>query len=405
MIKFFKYLKFYNFIVSFSFMLARLAYVKLNKFYYSRAYQNLVSLINRFYLKYIFNNEVNNISSVKSKPTFINLYDFNSKFLDTLILTLILAISFISQPASCAPISNFTNKASLTKPVYKLGISETMPIKVVAEWPVTENTAVGEHFTARVIEDVVSTNGEILIPRSSHVKGTVVNLERARMFRRQAKVEIKFTEIIMPDNVSKLKIQADGSLIKDKNFMWKEAGKLVLEVGKGAALGAYAGFRIGGLMGAASDGSPLMIGAGVGASAALISFITAKGQALNIQPGLNMTLSLYHMEDNALKAQAMSERPSLVQAEILDQDDGKLTVKIASELNTKLSLNNLKVIDSLGYTSKVLQDHDFFKDHYVQAHSSRQLELDLPTQHFSKAAQWLVLTNSFNTEEYFRIAI
>ena len=43
---------------------------------------------------------------------------------------------------------------------------------------VNKYTQEGEHFSARVVEDVVLDSGEILIPKQSKVKGTIVKIQK-----------------------------------------------------------------------------------------------------------------------------------------------------------------------------------------------------------------------------------
>ena len=269
---------------------------------------------------------------------------------------------------------------------------------------VNKYTQEGEHFSARVVEDVVLDSGEILIPKQSKVKGTIVKIQKARIFRRAAKIQIEFDEIVFPDHINKVAINADGSLVEEKHKVLKAVGEASRKVLGGAALGAVAGFRFAGILGSSLEGSNIVLGAGAGAGIALVSFIAAKGKELKIDPGLPMTLSLINMEETMTKAQVLNPVDTMVSATIIKNKKDKLKILIENKRDEAISLTNLKVIDSLGYVKPVINNFKYFDNREIPAFSKNEYELELPNKGI-ETKRWLILTDSFERQEFFRIAI
>lgn len=298
----------------------------------------------------------------------------------------------------------FFNPVNLCAEPIKLGVMETTPVYVVAEWPVNKYTQEGEHFVARVVEDVVLDNGEVLIPRQSKVNGVIVNIKQARIFRRSAKILIKFDHIVFPDQINRITINADGSLVKEKHQVLKAVGEVTRKVLGGAAMGAFAGFRFAGILGSSLEGSNIVIGAGAGAGISLVSFIAAKGKELKIEPGLPMTLSLINMEGTLTKEQVLKPVETMVSAKILKNKKNKIKILIENKRSVAISLTNLKVVDSLGYIKPVINTFNYFDKKSIPANSKKEYDLDLPNKGID-TMRWLVLTDSFERQEFFRLAI
>jgi len=295
------------------------------------------------------------------------------------------------------------NNIVLANPI-KLGALETTPVQVVAEWPVDKHTQRGEHFIARVVEDVVLDNGEVLIPKNSKVKGHITNISPEKSFRRAARVDIEFKEIVFPNNINSVKILADGSLVDDEHKILKAVGAGSLRVLGGAALGAILGFRFAGVLGSSLSGSNLAIAAGTGASIALVSFISEKGKELKIEPGLPMTLSLVEMEKRALAEQSMPKFDTKVSVKVIKKNRDSLKLLIENKNEHALSLANLKVIDNLGYVKHAIKTFNYFDEKSIPAKSSQEYLVNLPSKGID-TGRWLVLTDSFDKEEYFRVRI
>ena len=285
---------------------------------------------------------------------------------------------------------------------YKVGISESTPVEIVAEWPIGPDTSVGEHFSARVISDVVSDRGELFIPKNSRVVGVVRELKTAGSFHRGGKVDIDFQKIIFPDNVTTIEIDADGNLIKESHVLdttLEGTGKVML----GAAKGAITGFKFGGIITAgSSEGTNIAIGAAAGAAISLVSFIAQKGREIEIFPGLPMTLALNSMEKQDYTAQElMIKKTQSVIADIERYTGDSVKVKITNKLDKSIPLTNLKIVDGLGYIIKPDLAFKFFDVKAIPANSEKTYSFKF-NPNTKRGKYWLVLTDSFGKQEYFK---
>ncbi len=293
-----------------------------------------------------------------------------------------------------------------TKPVcaetIKVGISESTPIPIIAEWPINEGTQVGEHFSARIVEDISSEAGEVYIPKNSRVIGVVVAVESAKSFNRNGKVDIQFTKIIFPDNVTSIEILADGTMKASSGSKAEQVVDALAKTTGGAILGAIAGLKFGGIIGTgSSSASNLAIGAMTGASLSLISFIAKKGNQVEINPGLPMVLNINQMQKQDYSGQQIVSQDDKVKAVILSYNDKKIEIEIENQLKHSIPLTNLKIVDGLGYTMKPNIPLNYHDTKAIPAKSVSTYEFEFtPTSKNGKF--WLVLTDSFNKQEYFR---
>jgi hypothetical protein len=294
-------------------------------------------------------------------------------------------------------------RAESKKPI-QVGVSENTPVPIIAEWPIGPDTMVGEHFSARIVDDIVSESGEVFIPKGSRVFGTVLSIEPAKSFNRGGKVDINFEKIIFPDNITAINILADGSLEKDPGRNAKFAGQAIGKTTAGALLGALAGFKFGGIVGSGtSTASNIAIGAMTGASLSLISFIAKKGDEVEIFPGLPMILNIMDMQAQSYKAQQLikDEASSEVQAYILKQDANRISVSIENNLRRAIPLSNLKIVDGLGYTVRPNIPFNYHDLKNIPAKTSATYDFEFnPTS--KQGRYWLILTDSFNKQVYFK---
>jgi hypothetical protein len=285
---------------------------------------------------------------------------------------------------------------------YKVGISESTPVEIVAEWPIGPDTSVGEHFSARVIADVVSDRGELFIPKNSRVVGVVRELKQAGSFHRSGKVDIDFQKIIFPDNITTITIDADGNLIKESHIL-DTTLEGTAQVAVGAVKGAITGFQFGGIIAAgSSEGTNIAIGAAAGAAISLVSFIAQKGREVEIFPGLPMTLAINQMEKQDYTAQELSlKKTKSVLADIEKYTGDSIKVKITNKLNKSIPLSNLKIVDGLGYIIKPDIAFKFFDKKAIPAKSEETYSFKF-NPNTKKGKYWLVLTDSFGKQEYFK---
>mgnify|MGYP001180274563 CR=1 FL=1 len=299
-------------------------------------------------------------------------------------------------------LSSILFSPSYAAETYKMGVSESTPVEIVAEWPIGPNTSVGEHFSARVVTNVVSDRGELFIPKNSRVVGVVREIKQAGHFHRGGKVDIEFEKIVFPDNITTITIDADGNLIKESQILdttLKGTGQVLL----GAAKGALLGFRFGGIITTgSSEGTNIAIGAAAGATISLVSFIAQKGKEVEIYPGLPMILTLNQMEKQDYTAQELRlKKTRYVEADIEKYTGHSLTVTIHNKLDHAIPLSNLKIVDGLGYIVKPNTAFEYFDSKSIPAHSQATYDLEF-NQSTPKAKYWLVLTDSFGKQEYFK---
>ncbi len=298
----------------------------------------------------------------------------------------------------------------------KAGIMESTPLQVVAEWSINPDTQEGEHFSARVVDNFIGPEAEVLIPRNSRVVGTIVKVDGAKTFHRDAEVTVRFEKIIFPDNITSIEIQADGSLREsvannrtNTEKVLSTAGAIAqgaIETGVGAFTGATLAYKFGGLIGIGTTGTNIaMIGAGAGASFALVKFIANRGEDLEIVPGTPMTLKMVSMQEQNILEQQMQTAETGVKVDIVKRRGNKLAVTIHNDLDQAIPLTNLKIVDGLGYTVKPEQGFKFFDTKRIPANSEFSYEFRFPSREASKSREWLVLTDSFGTQEYFRVEI
>ncbi len=334
-------------------------------------------------IRHIINKHRTQCSTVNDQQSII----FNSPW--TILILLLLILSLI-QPVHAIP-------------TIKAGVMESTPVPIIAEWPIDENTQIGEHFSARIVEDIVGAGNEILIPRGSRVIGTVVELENAKSFNRDGRVDINFEKIIFPDNVTSYNINADGTLVKDPHHTANLVGDAALKTTGGAIAGAIAGFKFGGILGTGtSTASNLAIGAMSGAGLSLISFVAKKGREVDITPGLPMTLNIISMDDQHYKEQQIINTDSQeVTAYIKNIRNNRIAVEIENNMRHSIPLSNLKIVDGLGYTVKPNLAFNYHDAKAIPAKTNSSYEFEFnPTT--KKARYWLVLTDSFDKQEYFR---
>lgn len=295
---------------------------------------------------------------------------------------------------------------SVNAAVIKAGVMETTPISIVAEWPISSDTQVGEHFSARVIEDLVSSAGEIIIPRNSRVIGLIKDVQNAKTFHRDAKVDIEFEKIVFPDNVQTLFIKADGTLIKDEMKNIKLAGNAIKATTMGAAWGALTGLKFGGVLGlGTSYGSNLAIGAMTGSSIALISFISKSGKDVEIYPGLPMVLNIITLQEQNYKGQHLVKNIDTgVDIKILSYHNDEVMLEITNYTKRAISLSNLKIVDALGYAVHPDLIYDRLNSPYIAPYTAARFKFKFATRK-QDTREWIVITDNFNKQEYCRVEI
>jgi hypothetical protein len=128
----------------------------------------------------------------------------------------------------------------------ELTVTENSVIGIHLDSTVSSDTAkVEDKVTARVSRDVV-VSGRTAIPAGSKLEGNVTLVEHGGKFKDKARLGIRFTTLVLPDNTRQT-IQTDA-LFRDGE---SPTGEATAKVGASAAVGAIIGAAIGGKKGAA----------------------------------------------------------------------------------------------------------------------------------------------------------
>lgn len=145
----------------------------------------------------------------------------------------------------------------------------------------SNTTAPGETFRVRVAEDVME-DGEVAIPAGSEILGEVVEAVSPRRVGGQAKLELRFTDLVLPSGAT---VPIEASFVqKGRN----ETGRDAATIGGGAAAGAILGRVL--KKGDRSKGS--VIGAIIGAAAGAVIASRTPGEEVVIPKGTVMGVRL-----------------------------------------------------------------------------------------------------------------
>lgn len=163
----------------------------------------------------------------------------------------------------------------------------------------SKTTAAGSTFTARIIEPVYSTTGEVVIPEGSTLIGRVDSVKPARKGGHVGEIDVSFTSVKLPNgkvraingsltdlDSKSAKSDAEGTAAGDKTSHRK-----VKFIGGGGLGGAVIGGAVGGGKGA-------LIGGIIGGVGGLIAETQTKGEEATVKSGtefgvfLNQTISL-----------------------------------------------------------------------------------------------------------------
>jgi len=136
----------------------------------------------------------------------------------------------------------------------ELTVAENSVIGIHLDSTISSETArVEDKVTAHVTRDVV-VGGRTAIPAGAKLEGNVTLVQPGGKFKDRARVGIKFTSLVLPDNTHQ-PIQTEA-LFRDGE---SPTGEATAKVGPSVVIGTIVGAMVGGKKGAA-------IGAGAGAA-------------------------------------------------------------------------------------------------------------------------------------------
>jgi hypothetical protein len=144
----------------------------------------------------------------------------------------------------------------------------------------TSSNASGDTFSGRVLEDV-KLNNQVILPVGATLQGQVVRVSEPRRIKGKPMIQLLPQAVVLP-NGQRLAINAvvvdtnkiNGTSVDDEGRI-KGPGHTdrdVMEVAAGTGVGAIVG-------GIAAGGKGSLIGAGVGAGATVIHWLTKRNSA------------------------------------------------------------------------------------------------------------------------------
>ena len=216
----------------------------------------------------------------------------NKKRIHLLITVMVLAISATAVQTAEAQAKKKTVK------YYSIKAGTVLRVRMDQE--LTSKTArAGDSFTTTLVDAVYSSNGLLLVPDASTVRGQVTNVKRAGKDGKPGSIDVTFTSIVLPNKrraaITGMLTSLDEDGAKSDNegsVSGKKTSRRNLKfIGGGTAGGAIIGGIAGGGKGAA-------IGAGVGAVGGFITKKLVKGPEAEVKDGtefgvyLGRTISL-----------------------------------------------------------------------------------------------------------------
>ncbi|MFW6058421.1 MAG: hypothetical protein ACOC9W_06155, partial [Persicimonas sp.] len=122
----------------------------------------------------------------------------------------------------------------------------------------TEDTEVGERFSATLVQSLRDAEGNVVVPAGAKVHGTVTGLKKSDRHGEQAAIRLDVQELELEDRTYAMQARITETEVEAK----RDKG----DVGKGAAVGGVAGAALGAVIGRDVEGTLLggALGAGAG---------------------------------------------------------------------------------------------------------------------------------------------
>lgn len=184
-----------------------------------------------------------------------------------------------SQPATSTPAGGTPTASAPANMAATLPVGTPVRMKLETALS-TSSTVSGDTFSGRVMEDV-KLNDRVILPVGATLQGQVVRVSDPRRIKGKPMIQLLPQVVILP-NGEKYVINAavvdtnkiNGTSVDDEGRI-KGPGHTdrdVMEIGAGTGVGAIVG-------GIAKGGKGSLIGAGVGASATVIHWLTKRNSA------------------------------------------------------------------------------------------------------------------------------
>lgn len=198
-----------------------------------------------------------------------------------------LAIASLATASACTRPSTVSSGGDVSVPTTPVNAS-TLPtgstVTVTLDQQIgTKNSKVGDTFSATVVDPIVASNGQTVVPAGSKVYGKVTGLQDSNNAGQKAAIRLDFERINVNGierpfeaKITATNLQTTGA--DTRNETLKKAGI-------GAAAGAVLGAVIGG-----GDVSKILGGAAIGAAAGTVISLGAGEVDAVLPAGSKMTL-------------------------------------------------------------------------------------------------------------------
>ena len=144
---------------------------------------------------------------------------------------------------------------------------------------VASDTSNVEQPVRATLRSPVSVNGQVVLPAGSEVTGVVTQAEGSGRVKGRARIAMRFSGLRA--NGSSYDIKTSGYAQEAAATKKKDAGKIAIGAGAGAALGAILG-----------GGSGAAKGAAIGGAAGTGAVLATKGEEVRLGPGANISTRL-----------------------------------------------------------------------------------------------------------------
>jgi hypothetical protein len=177
-----------------------------------------------------------------------------------------------SSEATSAPVAAATRYKEVTVP-------SGTTLRLDLSTAVASDTSSVEQPVRATLRSPVSINGQVVLPEGSEVTGIVTQAEGSGRIKGRARIAMRFSGLRA--NGTSYDIKTSGYAQEAAATKKKDAGKIAIGAGAGAALGAILG-----------GGSGAAKGAAIGGAAGTGAVLATKGDEVRLGPGANISTRL-----------------------------------------------------------------------------------------------------------------
>lgn len=157
----------------------------------------------------------------------------------------------------------------------------------------SDKTKAGDRISFSFPESIYTQEGTLIIPACTKVYATVINIEKPKMFNKNARVYLRYDCIVLPNytpaNIEAKTFTKDGTL---KESPWMNVGKVAASTIGLGVIGAGAGVGFAFIPDPAKIGTGLAIGIPVGASVGFITGLLTPGLKYRAKAGEKINIIL-----------------------------------------------------------------------------------------------------------------